>query len=525
MDFIEETREQLTRDELEEQWKEHIDTTIEDEDVQEDLLEWIRGLRDDFLDFMDVVQDPQEVREALVDRYIELKSHWKMLNTKMQYQAVNTGQPDPPLMVKGSLVSKLLEKIENQLGGDEVADLTEFLSNPMEILQSVRVDEDELDQFMDYVGELIVTGEMYNHLENSLAKNSIDVDADFTQNFQSTNQAFQELSSDLQDSLLEIREVTLENHLNKYPVLVRKLIEETDRDVEVDLSGEDISIDSKLIEILERPLTALVQYFALEDIKPADEREEAGKDPQGTIQISVDQSGDEVVFEVSSDGQGFDLNILQGALAGEAEDFERSNYANKEILRTILKIGLETRDNDDKETSSNGQEMIDRIEDVRGSIEFQENDEGFTIRISIPRTQSVVVVEGLLIRAADQQFIVPLESVIETLSLEKVPTTTVEDHKEAINLRGDIFPLHDLSSLLNLQEPDDTEATKPMVMVLEEGGMEYSLKVDEVVGQQKVVVRDLGPVFEQIDFTSGSALMGDGSICLVLDVRELVSDI
>lgn len=117
MDFIEELNDELPLSGLESAWEDQLEGMIEEEPTREDLLEWVDGLRKDFLDFADAVDDPEEVKEALVTRYVELQCHWQMLNTKMQYQAVNTGQPDQALMVKGSLLSKLLEKLENLLGG------------------------------------------------------------------------------------------------------------------------------------------------------------------------------------------------------------------------------------------------------------------------------------------------------------------------------------------------------------------------------------------------------------------------
>jgi two-component system chemotaxis sensor kinase CheA len=523
MESIDELKEELTRESLEDAWEKNLEGTIEDEGEQERLLEWVRDLRDEFLDFADVVPDPEEVRDALVHRYIELKCHWQMLNTKMQYQAVNTGQPDPSLMVKGSLVSKLLEKMENLLGGDEVADLTDFLADPLEALAADRVEKGKLSEFMDFVGELIVTGEMYNHLQESLTEE--DVSDEFTQNLQSTNQAFQELSSELQESLLEIREIPIDNHLQKYPVLVRKLHGGSERQASVNLEGEDTTVDRKIIEELEGPVTALVQFFAEHSIQPPDRRKQNGKEPEGSIDIAVTRSGDDVIITLETDGRPLTDQFLDELSEEENQEWPlppETQRTDDDILSVMLALGRSVAVSPQ---DASGSELLSRVEKLRGTMKLTRNGaDGIGIRLTVPRTQSVIVVEGLQVQAGQEEFIVPLKSVIESLPLNQAQITTIEDQGEAIQLRDKIFPMHDLADLLNLPSSGDTDEPD-VAMILRESGSEYALKVDRILGQQKVVVRQLGPVFENVDYTTGSAMMGNGDICLVLDVKGLLGEI
>ncbi|MFB6347076.1 MAG: hypothetical protein ABEK50_15240 [bacterium] len=134
MSFVDDIRETLNDPDLEEGWNETIESMIEDEDKKDELLEWIREYRDEFLALTEDVQDPDEIRTSLILRYVEIKAHWMMLNTQMQYQAVNTGGADSDIMVKGSIISHLLEELENFLDEEEVEKLAEFLSQPMDKL-------------------------------------------------------------------------------------------------------------------------------------------------------------------------------------------------------------------------------------------------------------------------------------------------------------------------------------------------------------------------------------------------------
>lgn len=132
--FVDDVRDTLTDSELEDGWAETVNGMIDDEDTAAELMDWIEEYRDEFLELTEDVQDPDEIRTSLILRYVEIKSHWMMLNTQMQYQAVNQGGADPEIMVKGSLISHLLEELEQFLDEEEVEKLTSFLSQPMDKL-------------------------------------------------------------------------------------------------------------------------------------------------------------------------------------------------------------------------------------------------------------------------------------------------------------------------------------------------------------------------------------------------------
>ncbi|MFB6354912.1 MAG: hypothetical protein ABEJ65_00140 [bacterium] len=134
MGFIDDIQGTLSDDEIEEEWDETINSMIEDPEQKEKLFDWVNEYRNQFLEMTEDVQDEDEIRTTLVLRYIEIKCHWIMLNTHMQYQAVNTGDPDEEIMVKGSLISQLLERLEQFLDDDDVEQITGFLTKPMDKL-------------------------------------------------------------------------------------------------------------------------------------------------------------------------------------------------------------------------------------------------------------------------------------------------------------------------------------------------------------------------------------------------------
>ncbi len=134
MSIVDDVRKALSKDSLDESWKEAIDSMIDEDNKAHELLDWVKEYRDEFLNMTEDVQDPDEIRTSLILRYIEIKCHWMILNTQMQYQAVNTGGADPEIMVKGSLISNLLEELENFLDQEEIERLTKFLTEPIDKL-------------------------------------------------------------------------------------------------------------------------------------------------------------------------------------------------------------------------------------------------------------------------------------------------------------------------------------------------------------------------------------------------------
>lgn len=506
---------------LEDHWHETIEQMVDDGDTHDELFEWIEHIRDDFLDFCDVVEDDEELRQALHDRYINLYSRWKLENTRMQYQAVNAGGPDPEVIVKGSLLTSVLERIENLIGGQITAQIEDFLTDPESYFEAERVPSGQLDEFMNYIGELTVTGEMYRHIQNSLANE--DIPSETMQNIQSTNQKFNELSNELQQNLLTLREQSMENMLQEFPVIARNLTEQTDKDVEVNLSGTSETIDKQLIDPLSDILGELIRNAVEHGIEPSDERESKDKNATGTIEIEVTRQEKDVVITVRDDGRGIPTDELRKQLEEQPptnlSDPEKISDDRIEDLITHPEVGLSG-----VEDSLGLHGVNNLIEQLRGTLSWNSTeDEGTEMIVTVPRNQSVIVIEGMHVSVAGQEFIVPMDCVLESLSLRKANITRIENKRDALRIRDDLYPLHSLRDVLDLPS-QNSESEQDIAMVLEEQATQYSIKVDEIKGQQKVVVRDVDGLFNGLDYMTGFAVLGDGQICILLDVEGLIPE-
>jgi two-component system chemotaxis sensor kinase CheA len=391
-----------------------------------------------------------------------------------------------------------------------------------DVKKTFRVEEEKVDDFMEYVGELIVTGEMYRHLQQELSTE--DVDTELRNQFKNTNQAFKDLSDDLQESLMEIRKIKMDTLLKKFPVMVRKLSRQLDKEIDVETSGEDILVDKSLIEQLETPMTHLVRNAVDHGIEPPDVREENDKPAEGHLTIDVEEDRDELSIVIEDDGAGLDGDDIREKCVDEGimseREAEETDY--DEIIQYIFHSGFSTADEvTDVSGRGVGMDSVKQsINAVDGEVELSsEPGEGTTVSISLPKAQAVIVVNGLVVEVGEHQFIIPLEQVIESVSINKAEVSEVEGKGEMLNLRGTLHPLFRLEDTLDLGSVPSEE--RSVVMVVESETETFAIGVDQIREQQKVVVKDMGPVFQGVDFVRGSAVMGDGRICLVLDIEGL----
>jgi|GEM_PF-1160068 len=391
--------------------------------------------------------------------------------------------------------------------------------------RTFRVEESKVDQFMDYVGELIITGEMYEHLAETL--NAHRVDTEIVSRVRETNQSFRALSDKLQESLLNIRRLPVNTLLKKYPVMARKLAGELNKQVELVLSGEEQEVDKSLLEILETPLTHLIRNAVDHGIESPDRRRELGKSESGKIEISVTANAEELVVEIEDDGSGLNLEKIKEAAinSGELTSAEAEKLTQNELVQFVFRSGFSTAE-ETTDVSGRGvglDAVADSIKSVGGDIDVEtEPDQGTKWRLILPRAQTVVVEEGLTVHACDQRFIVPLDNVWESISLNKVNTTTVEGRGKMVKLRDNLYPIYWLRHIVDSTDCESQESsTDPVVLILKEEDVEYALVVDDISEQKKVVVQELGPVFKNVEYASGCAQIGDGTVSLILDVKGL----
>jgi len=388
--------------------------------------------------------------------------------------------------------------------------------------RTFRIEEEKIDHFMDYVGKLIIVGEMYSYLQKSL--NQEHVSMKFLNSFKNTTVDFSVLTNHLQESVLEIRKLPFNTIVKKYPVMVRQLAKSLNKQVELRVSGGDIKIDKRLIEKMDIPLTHILRNAVDHGIETTQKRKALGKQEIGLIGITIETENKFLIVKIQDDGKGLDFEkIKEKALKkGLVEKARIDKLSQGEITDLIFRAGLSTSEHV-TEVSGRGVGMdavMDNLRSISGTIDVQSKEgEGTLITLKSPLVQTVIVIDGLVVKIGQSSFIVPIEEIMESVSLDKKAFSRIEGKGEVVNIRGCLYPLFHLSDFLNIENGKNEE--NRVVIVINNEGNHYAIVVDEIGEQKKFVLKEMGGTFEKVRYVSGGAILGDRNISLVLDMKAL----
>jgi two-component system chemotaxis sensor kinase CheA len=384
--------------------------------------------------------------------------------------------------------------------------------------KTMRISEEKVDGFMSYVGELIVTAETFNYLQKTIEQEKVNPNT--IRAFKNANQAFRELSDELQESLMEIRRVPIKGILQKVNMMARELSHQLGKKVKVQLKGEDVQLDKSIAESLEGPLVHVVRNSMDHGFEPPTEREEKGKPQDGLLKVSASADKEFFYLAVEDDGRGIDPAAMRQVAIDKGTLSESQAYAltDKEAIGLIFGAGFSTAKKiTDVSGRGVGMDVVrTNISALNGSINVDSRvGQGTAITLKIPLSVTLQVIKALHVRVGQSNFIISLEEILESLRPNPGELSTVEGRGLILNRRGQITPLIKLYEIFNL-EPDYPDPADGLLVMVETSSGRYALLVDEVMGQQQVVVKELGEQFKRLNFLAGSALLGDGGLGLVL---------
>lgn len=387
--------------------------------------------------------------------------------------------------------------------------------------KTIRVEEEKVDNFMSFVGELIIASEVFAYLQQKLE--AFPSVRSISQEFKNANISFNELSTNLQKSLMSVRRLPLKSVLQRLPRIIRELASQTDKKVNLEIIGEETSVDKSLIEGLEDPLVHMVRNSVDHGIETPEERIKAGKNPEGSVIITASSTEEVFTLAINDDGAGIDLeSVKQKAVDKGIISEERARtMSDSEAGRLIFGAGVSTAK---KVTEISGRGV--GMDVVRTNIEKLGGDiavdtvlgEGSTFTITLPMTVTLMVVDGLVAKVGNGSYILPITDVREAVRPTKEDMVLVTGKGEMLSVRGEIYKLIRLYDILGV-EAECKETHSATVILVEFQDEVCGMMVDDVVGQQSVVLKDLGKKFEELDVIKGGAVMGDGSIGLVVDIE------
>lgn len=390
--------------------------------------------------------------------------------------------------------------------------------------RTMRVEEHKIDEFLDYVGELIITREMFGNIGKRLRVRP-DL-LKISSEFQRAMEAFTALSHDLQGSIMEVRKLPMKAALQRAPRIVRDLAHQLGKRAQVELIGTTISVDKSLIEAFEAPLTHMLRNAVDHGLELPDAREALGKSPVGTVRVEVSDTPDEILVSIQDDGRGIDAKALAEAAVrkGLVGEFVARDMEKEKALRLLFLPGFSTAAVvSDVSGRGVGMDVVARnVDELGGKVEITtELGKGTCFCVHLPKTVTVQIVDGFLVRVADQRILLPLASISESFRPVADEVYTVAERGECVHRRGRVFPLVRLADLLKISKQRTVVSDSIVVSVELQRGHIAGVLVDDVLGVQQVVVREVNGVTTEAEIFSGGAVLGDGCIAMVLNVDRL----
>ena len=382
---------------------------------------------------------------------------------------------------------------------------------------SVRVDTSRLDEIMNMVGELVLVRNRISRLGSEGGDSSGEEMTKAIANLDL-------VTADLQLSVMKTRMQPIKKVFGRFPRVVRDLARSLKKDIRLEMIGEDTDLDKNLVEALADPLVHLVRNSVDHGIEMPDDREKAGKSRQGIVTLAASQEGDHILLSITDDGGGMDADVLRNiAIKKGIHDKESaSRLTDVECYNLIFAPGFSTKDQiSDISGRGVGMDVVKTgITSLNGSIEIDsELGKGTIINIKVPLT--LAIMSTLMVRLKDQLFSLPLVNVNEIFHLD-LTKTNVMDGKRVVLVRGKTLPLYYLNNWLVNGESNAPLPTEGHVVVVHIGTQKVGFIVDELIGQEEVVIKPLGALLHGISGLAGATITGDGGIALILDIPGLM---
>ncbi len=384
--------------------------------------------------------------------------------------------------------------------------------------RSVRVDIEKLDDLMNLVSELIIA-------KNGLVSinNADDATKQTNSGFNEQIEYLERITTNLHTSVMKVRMVPLESVVNRFPRMIRDLSKKLNKKMELYISGEDTELDRTVIDEIGDPLLHLLRNAADHGLESNEERAALGKPETGSIILNAFQEGNNVVIEVKDDGGGINAEkIKQKAIAKGTITAEQGDaMSDKEIIDLLFRPSFSTAEKiSDVSGRGVGLDVVKtKIESLGGDVEVRTTlGQGSNFIIRLPLT--LAIIQSLMVELGSEKYAIPLGSI---QTIEDVPVSDVKyvQTKEVINLRGTVIPLIRLNEVLDV-ESSKAQDENLTVVIVTKGDKLAGFVVDNLIGQQEIVIKSIGKYINNSKMISGATILGDGEVALILDVNTLV---
>lgn len=385
--------------------------------------------------------------------------------------------------------------------------------------RSVRVDIEKLDVLMNLVSELIIA-------KNGLVSASSSSQDDNKASMQSFNEQIEYLervTTNLHESVMKVRMVPIESVVSRFPRMIRDLSKKLGKEMELIMTGEETELDRTVIDEIGDPLMHMLRNSADHGLESTIDRLKLGKPQVGTIQLNAYQDGNNVTIDVIDDGAGIDVEKVKASAIkkGHITEEQAEMLSEKEAIDLLFRPAFSTAEKiSDVSGRGVGLDVVkNKIEGLGGDVEVSTKlGEGTKFTVRLPLT--LAIIQALMVEVRDEKYAIPLNS-IETIEDIMVSDIKYVQQKEVINLRGQVIPIVRLDEVLD-SEPREKEPENLVVVIVKKGDKLTGLVIDNLLGQQEIVIKPLGKYINIPKIISGATILGDGGVALIIDSNSLI---
>ena len=383
---------------------------------------------------------------------------------------------------------------------------------------SIRVSIDKVDELINMVGELVITQSMLSQLgeEENFGENQIE-------KLKSGLMQLERNTREMQENVMRIRMLPISFVFQRFPRLVHDLSGKLGKKIELVLSGESTELDKTVMEKIGDPLVHLVRNSLDHGIESPGDRIAAGKPETGEIHLNAYHEGGNIVIEITDDGAGLNLEKILSKAKASGLVSDNDNLSDEEIADLIFQPGFSTADVvSDVSGRGVGMDVVRRnIRALGGTVDVVTNvGKGSVFTIRLPLT--LAILDGQSVVVGNEVYIVPLVSIIESIQVDSSLVNGITGQAEVYRLRDEYIPIVKLYDVFNVK-PLHENLEDGLLVVVEAEGKKVALLVDDLLGQQQVVIKSLETNFKRIEGISGATILGDGTVALILDVSGLIS--
>ena len=379
---------------------------------------------------------------------------------------------------------------------------------------SIRVDTEKIDKLINLVGELVITQSMLTDLSKKFTIDQLPV-------LQERVIQLERNTREMQERVMSIRMMPVGSAFNRFPRLVRDLAGKSGKHIQLVMSGEETELDKTLIEGIGDPLTHLVRNSADHGLEGPEERIANGKSERGTIRLHAYHDGGNICISVEDDGRGLNRDKIVKKAIERGIIADGATMRDEDIYQLIFHAGFSTADQvTDVSGRGVGMDVVKRnIEGLGGSVDIESYPgKGSKLTLKLPLT--LAIIDGMTVRVGRDIYILPLLTVMESIRPKSMELQRIVGKGEVVNLRGEWVPIVKLYEVFGV-ESDYTNPAEALLVFVEVDGRRLAILVDELIGQQQVVIKSLEENYRKVEGIAGATILGDGQVALILDVPGL----